>query len=71
MKKVVITGAGGLVGRRLASRFEEEKSVEVATFDPRKNSLFLSPRTLRRNLVSKAKLFIIWLRLTTPKDTEF
>ena len=65
MKKVVITGAGGFVGRRLASRFEEEKSVEVATFDPRKNSLFI-PRTLR-NLVSKAEVVYHLAAVNDPK----
>ena len=65
MKKVVITGAGGFVGRKLASRLEVEKDIEAAAFDPEINSLFI-PRTLR-SLVSKAEVVYHLAAVNDPK----
>lgn len=65
MKKVVITGAGGFVGGKLAARLEAEKNIEVEIFDPKINSLFI-PGTLR-NMVSKAEAVYHLAAVNDPK----
>lgn len=67
MKKVVITGASGFVGKKLVAKLKDGKGVNVAVFDSKRNSLFM-PRTLR-DLVKESDVFYHLAAVNDPLNS--
>lgn len=68
MKKVVVTGADGFVGRELSASFKEKRGFRVVSLDSKKNLLF-SPKTLR-GLVKESDIIYHLASINDPKNPK-
>lgn len=66
MRKVTITGASGFVGKNLVAKLKDERGVEVAIFNFKRNSIF-RPKTLRELMEGSSVIYHL-AAVNDPKD---